>query len=97
MERQFFDPKKFKFVGAGYNPKRDKKRLTGLNLTVFRLMEDNRWRSLRKISNKTGHPEASVSAALRNLRKEQFGKHTVNRRYVENGLYVYQLKVNRKL
>ena len=33
----------------------------------------------------------SVSADLRNLRKERFGGRTVDRRYVKNGIYEYYL------
>ena len=45
-----------------------------------------------KLSNATGAPEASASAALRDLRKKKFGFRTVSRRYEGNGLYAYKLE-----
>ena len=40
--------------------------------------------------NKTGDPEASVSARLRDLRKKRFGSHIITRRYVSDGLWQYR-------
>ena len=42
----------------------------------------------------TGDPPESVSAQLRHLRKERFGSHTVEKKYLGDGLYVYRLIVN---
>jgi hypothetical protein len=82
------------FDGADYNHERDQKRLMKQSDRVFEFMKSGAWRTLRQISDATGAPEASASAALRDFRKERFGSHTVNRRYVENGLYEYSLEVN---
>lgn len=79
------------FDGKTFVPQRDGIRLTAQYLRVFRLMSDMNWRSLKDISSFTGDPEASVSARLRDLRKEKFGAHTVERRHVESGLYEYRL------
>jgi len=57
-------------------------------------MQDGEWRSLGEISRQTGDPEASVSAQLRHLRKARFGAHTVSRRRIGAGLYLYQLTLN---
>jgi hypothetical protein len=46
------------------------------------------------VARMTGDPEASVSAQLRHLRKPRFGGHTVERRYMSNGLYEYKLILN---
>jgi hypothetical protein len=54
-------------------------------------MKDSQWRTLSGIADMTGDPEASVSAQLRHLRKERFGKHTVRRRHLGSGLYEYQV------
>jgi len=37
------------------------------------------------------HPEASISARLRDLRKERFGGYAVNRRARRGNLYEYQV------
>ncbi|MDA8117156.1 MAG: hypothetical protein M0000_07305 [Actinomycetota bacterium] len=61
---------------------------------VQQLMSDGRWRTLADISQATSDPEASVSARLRDLRKQEFGGHTVTRRKADPripGLYEYQL------
>lgn len=82
------------FDGADYKPERDVKRLTDQLARVFNLMKDAKWRSLGEIAAATGDPAPSISAQLRHLRKEKFGSHTVNKRYIAEGLYEYQLLVN---
>ena len=82
------------FDGADYNHERDQQRLMKQSDRVFEFMKSGEWRTLRQISEATGAPEASASAALRDFRKERFGAHTVNRRYVNNGLYEYNLEIN---
>ena len=54
-------------------------------------MLDGRWRTLGDIATLTGYPEASISAQLRHLRKERFGRHRVEKRHAGNGLYEYRL------
>ena len=80
-----------KITGADFDDKRDGKRLSLQYLGIFNLMRDGRWRTLREISDATGAPESSVSAQLRHMRKAVNGGHTLNKRYVLNGLYEYQL------
>ena len=55
------------------------------------LMIDEQWRTLQQISEATGDPEASVSARLRDLRKEKHGSYTVNLRQLANNKYEYQV------
>lgn len=56
---------------------------------VYDVMKDGRWRSLAELAYASGHPEASVSARLRDLRKKG---HLVNRRKAKEGkLYEYQV------
>lgn len=83
---------KLRFDGADYKHERDSERLTGQIKRVFDLMRDEKFRSLSEISFLTGDGEASISAQLRNLRKPRFGGHEINKRYLGDGLYVYQLK-----
>lgn len=73
---------------------RDGPRLAAQRARVFDLMQDSVWRKLGDIASITGYPEASVSARLRDFRKTRYGKHVVNRRYVHNGLWEYQLLPN---
>jgi hypothetical protein len=80
-----------KFDGADYNPQRDDVRLTGQLLRIWNVVIDSRWHTLKEISEKTGDPEASVSAQLRHLRKPRFGGYTVEREYINNGLYKYRV------
>ena len=58
-------------------------------------MKDEKWRTLRQIAELINAPEASISAQLRHLRKPRFGGHSVNRNYIDNGLYEYQLVLNK--
>jgi len=82
-----------RFDGADYVPPRDDPRLSVQYWRIFVLMRDGRWRSLSEIARVTGDPPASISAQLRHMRKRRFGAHTVNRRYLGDGLYEYQLIV----
>jgi len=82
------------FTGSDYIPSLDQKRLTGQLKRIYNVMIDGEYRSLREIATLAEAPEASVSANLRNLRKEQFGSYTVNKRRrgePKNGLFEYQL------
>lgn len=82
------------FDGATYEHCRDSARLGRELGRVWDCMKDGRWRKLRDISDATGAPEASVSARLRDLRKERFGSHVVERRYLDRGLWEYRLLPN---
>jgi len=79
------------FNGPDYIPERDDARLSEQMRTIRDLMIDGAWRTLGEIAKACAAPEASVSAQLRHLRKERFGSYTVNKEYVSNGLYRYQL------
>ena len=83
-----------RFDGADYTRERDDERLTVQYRRIFALMRDGRWRTLHQIEAATGDPTPSISAQLRHMRKRRFGSHTVEKRYVENGLYEYRLLVN---
>lgn len=80
-----------RFNGSDYVPERDDARLAGQILDVWNLMRDGAWRTLNEISSATGHPQASVSAQLRHLRKQRFGGHTVDKVHVGMGLFRYRL------
>ncbi len=79
------------FDGVTYEPALDRERLSSQLERVQDLMRDGMWRTLAEISTSCGGTEASVSARLRDLRKDRFGGHTVNRRRLVGGLFDYQL------
>ncbi len=85
-----------KFNGSDYDSHRDGERLSLQYQRIWAVMADGVWRSLAEIERLTGDPPASVSAQLRHMRKPRFGNHTINKRYVDNGLYLYQLVPNVK-
>ena len=81
-----------RFSGDEFDPKFDGKRLAGQILRVFDVVSDGRWRTLDELARETGDPHASVSAQLRNLRKQDFGSHTIIKRHRgdrANGLWEY--------
>lgn len=91
------------FNGPAYNRSRDHKRLTGQLGRVLEAMKDGEWRTLKQISDKiysqTGKidPDTSISAQIRNLRKDRFGGHKTPRRHIKNGLYEFRLIVNTEI
>lgn len=73
-------PEEFHAGGATFDATLDAARLGAQMARVRDLMADGRWRTLREIAQATGAPEASVSARLRDLRKERHGSHVVEAR-----------------
>lgn len=80
--------------GETYEREQDHVRLNAQTLGVWQCLRSGYWMTLYSISQITGYPEASVSARLRDLRKPQFGGHTVERRRVAGGLYEYRMVPN---
>jgi biotin operon repressor len=78
------------FDGETYDPERDGERLSTMLRAVQLQMSDGRWHTLAELSLKVGGSEAAISARLRDLRKPRFGGHTVERRYVDRGLWEYR-------
>ena len=76
--------------GGTYDSSRDKDRLNRQARKVWLVVSDGEWHTLAGISGRTGDPEASVSARLRDLRKKRFGSHIITRRYVSDGLWQYR-------
>lgn len=83
------------YDGSTIDHDKDHKRLRLQHAAVFNVMKDGHWRPLALIARLTGAPEASVSARLRDFRKERFGAHTVQRerRDWDGGTWVYRLVV----
>lgn len=80
------------FDGKTFDAPRDQKRLT-VQLDEVRsyMIRNPGFHSLDEIAVATGHPTASISARLRDLRKTKFGGYTIHRRLRSKGLYEYQL------
>lgn len=79
--------------GSSFSRGRDLSRLNAQMADVYRYMSHGEWRTLADIATNTGHPEASVSARLRDLRKDKFGGFNVERRYIACGQYQYRLVI----
>lgn len=79
------------FDGSTFSESRDGSRLASQLADVRMLLSTGEWLTLEQISRFTGHPEASVSSRIRDLRKGRFGGHTIEREYVCRGLHRYRL------
>lgn len=77
--------------GETFDAKRDGKRLNKQAADAYAYMAHGQWRTLADIASATGHPEASVSARLRDLRRPKFGGYTVERKYIACGQWQYRL------
>jgi len=74
--------------GSTYEHAKDFDRLNTQQAAVWAFVKDGEWHTLREISAATNHPEASVSARLRDFRA--MGR-TVDRERVEGGLFRYRV------
>lgn len=90
-EREWTPPEPPRYGGFTFDANRDSHRLNAQCRRVRDAMIDGAWRSLAEIETLTGDPQASVSARLRDLRKAAFGRHTVERQYIGDGLWHYRL------
>ena len=79
--------------GETYEHERDHERIAAQRGRVKAVMQDGTWHTLGYIESKTGDPQASISARLRDLRKTKFGGHTVDRQYAGEGLWEYRMVV----
>lgn len=84
-----------RFDGATYDHARDHERLGKQMQAVYEVLRDGGWHTLSELSERTGYPEASISARMRDLRKAKFGGHRIERDYVANGLFRYRMEVAR--
>jgi hypothetical protein len=84
------------FDGKTYERDLDGKRLGAQLHSVLNLMLlKNKWWTLAEIEEETGHPQSSISARIRDLRKTKFGGYEVERRRVagKRGLFEYHLVI----
>jgi hypothetical protein len=61
---------------------------------VMRVMSHREWLTLEEIAERIGAPIQSVSARVRDLRKAQYGGHTVDKALDSPGLWRYRLTLN---
>jgi len=76
-----------------YVPSLDEERIDNQRQRVWAAM-GTAWRTLEEVAFKTGVPEASVSARLRDLRRPEYGAHAVERRRrgdPKRGLHEYRV------
>jgi hypothetical protein len=84
--------------GATYEAENDQVRLNRQQQRIYNLMRDNVWRTLREIEVITGDAQASISARLRDLRKDKFGGLNVQRRRrldPKRGIHEYRIAPTR--
>lgn len=79
--------------GATFDQALDGARLHRQHNRVLAVMRDGCWHTLPELAAATGDPEASISARIRDLRKERFGSYIVDRRRRTVGLFEYKLRV----
>jgi len=81
--------------GGTFSPELDGARLNGQADAVWKIVRDGQWHTLAEIASRTGAPEASVSARLRDFRRPEFGGWTIERRRVNEdertGQHEYRL------
>jgi len=85
------------FDGSDIEPEYDNIRLSKQMARIFNYMKNGQWKTLEEISENTKAPHSSVSAQLRNLRKAEFGSHTIEKQSRGNrinGLWEYKLIPN---
>lgn len=81
------------FDGDTYLPLWDRKRLTSLLERVRAALSDGCWHSLAHLCEVTGGTSASVSARVRDLRKDKFGGFDIERRRMRNGVHEYRMVI----
>lgn len=91
-------PEPPRFGGRTYDPAKDGQRLGKQLARVLDCMKDGQWRTLREIAHATGDPEASVSARLRDFRKQPFGGHEMDAERIPSidrprGTWRYRLRL----
>lgn len=79
------------FDGATYQPRLDYERLSNQLERVKAATLDTGWWTVTALTLKVGGSETSVSARLRDLRKQKFGGYHVESRRVKGGVWHYRV------
>lgn len=79
--------------GPTYEYKIDEARVMKQMDRIRLALSDHTWTSLAELADRTGDPEASISAQVRHLRKPRFGGHTIDkrRRHELGGTWEYRM------
>jgi predicted Rossmann fold nucleotide-binding protein DprA/Smf involved in DNA uptake len=82
-----------KFDGRHFDAEKDQVRLTAQMKGVYDTLKETKgWMTVAEIESETGYPQPSISAQLRNMRKEKFGALDVKGRYrAETRIFEYKL------
>lgn len=82
------------FGGKTFDPEQDGERL-GRQLDRVRnyMVNSGQWWTLREIEAALDYPQASISARLRDLRKDKHGAYEVKRRRRRSGSGTWEYKV----
>ena len=84
--------KLYDFDGETYDKNRDQVRLSRQIDKVQQFLEGNDYVTLDEISAATDIKNiSSISARIRDLRKDRHGNRVVDRKYISDGLYSYKL------
>ena len=90
---------KVSYDGEKVTAPEDKKRLGRQSIRVLNYMKryKHTWRSLQEIAEDLNEPAPSVSAQLRNFRKDKFQPegytYEVHKKNISKGLWKYQLEI----
>lgn len=79
------------FDGETFDEEKDGERLTRQLDQVREAMSDGNWYTLEELHEKTGFPVSSISARIRDLRKEKNGSYLVEDKRSSNGTWIYRL------
>lgn len=80
-----------RFDGRTYVHSRDGERLAKQLETVKAIMLDGEPHTLAELAEKAHASTASVSARIRDLRKERFGGYQIDRDYLHDGVWEYRM------
>ena len=79
--------------GPDYDEGIDGERIKTQMETIRDYMLKSKWETLVEIQSSLGYPEASISAQLRHLRKNQFGGFVMEKRRREANKGTYEYRV----
>jgi DNA-directed RNA polymerase specialized sigma24 family protein len=84
------------FDGITFDPEQDAERLGEQMCRVLTVCLDDNWHTLSELSEKTGDPESSISARLRDVRKK-WGKAAMQSKRLKEGkgTWIYKVHVRR--
>ena len=82
-----------RFGGVTYEPAKDEVRLTKSLQKVKDILSEGRWITLDELARRAGCLQTSASARIRDLKKESFGSHKIEKKRseVSDGLWLYRL------